>query len=141
MRFPAVVALIALVTAAGACAGRGGAPTDGPLASSLHAESFSDSVRFSLQVTNASTAPVRLTFSSAQLFDFLVSQDGREVWRWSADRAFAQALHELILAPGETRAFDAVWHRDAGTRGELQVRAVLAGEPYRVEQQTRFHLN
>lgn len=141
MRFPAVVALIALVIAAGACAGRGAASTDGPLASSLHAESFGDSVRFSLQVTNASTAPVRLTFASARLFDFQVSQNGRELWRWSADRAFAQALHELVLPPGETRAFDAIWRPDAAIRGELQVHAVLAGEPYRVEQQTRFHLH
>lgn len=140
MRLPAVVALIALVGAAGACAARG-ADGDSPLVSTLHVESFGDSVRFSLQVTNASPRPLRLTFPSAQLFEFVVSQHEREVWRWSDDRSFAQVLHSLTLEPGETRAFDAVWHPPAGRRGELTVRAHLTSQPPRAEQQTRFHLH
>jgi hypothetical protein len=140
MRIPAVVALIALVSFAGGCAARGAAGTDGALASTLQAEAFTDSVRFSLQVTNTSAGPVHLTFPSSQLFDFVVFQHGREVWRWSADRMFAQAIHEVTLAPGETRAFDAVW-TGAGRRGELEVHAVMMGRPYRLEQQTRFHLH
>jgi hypothetical protein len=139
MRIPAVVALIVLLLSPAACAARadGG---DGPLASSLHVESFADSVRFSLQVTNASRQPVRLTFPTAQLFEFVVEDGGQELWRWSAERMFAQALHELTLAGGETRTFEATWQPPVQRR-ELTVRARLVGQPYRVEQQTRFHLH
>jgi hypothetical protein len=139
MRIPAVVALIVLLVSLVACATRGSGG-DGPLASSLLVETFGDSVRFSLQVTNASQQPVRLTFPTAQLFEFVVEDDGQELWRWSAERMFAQAVHEVTLAAGETRAFDATWQPPAQRR-ELTVRARLVGQPYRVEQQTRFHLH
>jgi len=139
MRIPAVAALIVLLVGPAACAARGDAG-DGPLASSLHVESFGDSVRFSLQVTNASQQPVRLAFSTTQLFEFVVEDQGEELWRWSDDRMFAQALQELTLAAGETRAFETTWQPPV-QRGELTVRAWLVGRPYRVEQQTRFHLD
>src|SRR5690606_11346583 len=33
-----------------------------------------------------------VVFPNGQAFDFVVEQDGRELWRWSAGRAFSQAV-------------------------------------------------
>jgi hypothetical protein len=110
------------------------------LAASLHTESFADSVRFHLRVTNASEAPVELTFPTGQSFDFVVLQNGREVWRWSGDRMFTQAIREERLAPGETRSFSAEWQPPASLRGELEVRAVLTALEHRLEQRSHFRI-
>lgn len=59
-----------------------------------------DPIIFTLRVVNATAKPVRLTFRTAQRFD-VVMQDGqgREVWRWSARRLFAQVLGQETLGP------------------------------------------
>src|SRR3990172_4325658 len=55
---------------------------------------------FTLKVINDTPKPVRLSFRTAQRFD-LVMEDpqGREVWRWSAGRLFAQVLGHETLGP------------------------------------------
>lgn len=139
-RIPLALALAAVV----ACAAAGASSADGgsgPLVSSLQVETSADSVRFVLQVTNASAAPVGLEFSSGQSFDFVVSRDGAELWRWSADRMFTQALRSETLAPGETRTYEAAWRPPAAdTRGELVARGFLTARGATAEQQTRFRL-
>jgi hypothetical protein len=119
----------------------GSAPRAGePLVSSLQVTPAGDSVRFVLQVTNAGTAPVALTFGSGQTFDFSVSREGREVWRWSADRSFTQAVRETAIGPGETQRHEAAWHPPAGTRGALVARGWLTAQQLRAEQSTGFSL-
>jgi hypothetical protein len=68
-----------------------------------------------LEVRNAGEAPRRVEFATARTHDFaLLDAGGREVWRWSRGRLFAQALSETELAPGEARRYTATWHqRDA----------------------------
>lgn len=112
----------------------------GALVSSLQVEPSADGVRFLLQVTNGGTQPMALQFSSGQSFDFVVTQDGRELWRWSADRMFTQALRSETLAPGETRTFSATWNPPAGVHGELVASGFLTARGQRAEQQTRFRL-
>ncbi|HEX8903853.1 MAG TPA: BsuPI-related putative proteinase inhibitor, partial [Longimicrobiaceae bacterium] len=73
--------------------------TSGPLASSLQIQATADGVAFSLAVTNSTQRPVTLEFRSGQTYDFGVSDGGREVWRWSADRMFTQALRSETLGP------------------------------------------
>lgn len=145
---------IVLLAAVGACTPRERAPEPptteaprmsdspnaSPLVSSLQVESDADSLHFLLQVTNASAAPVQLTFRSGQSFDFVVLQDGRELWRWSADRMFTQAIRNVTLAPGETRTYDASWSPPSGTSGDLIVQGVLTAQEHRVEQQTEIRL-
>ncbi len=57
-------------------------------------------ITFTLRVVNGSSRTVRLSFRTAQRFE-LVMEDGqgREVWRWSAGRLFAQVLGEETLGP------------------------------------------
>lgn len=55
-----------------------------------------------LRLTNTSSAAVTLHFANAQKYDISVTEaEGREVWRWSAGKMFAQATEELTLKPGE----------------------------------------
>lgn len=116
------------------------AGSTGPLVSSLQVETAADSVRFVLQVTNASEAPVRLEFPSGQSFDFVVTRGGAELWRWSADYVFTQALRSETLGPGETRTYEASWRPPAGTRGELVARGFLTAGGTQAEQQARFRV-
>jgi hypothetical protein len=78
-----------------------------------------DSVRFLLQVTNATRGPLTLDFRSGQSYDFAVSDGGRPVWSWAADMMFTQALRSETLAAGETRAFSESWRPPAELRGRL----------------------
>jgi hypothetical protein len=67
-----------------------------------------------LTLRNPSAAPQRLPLPSAQSYDFAVStHDGRDVWRWSAGRRFAQMLTELALAPGEEKVFRERWSQQS----------------------------
>lgn len=139
-----VYLLLALGAAGGgACAPNGAMPeADGtsPLVSTLQVKTLPDSVHFVLQVTNTAEDTVTLTFPSGQSFDFVVLDEGREVWRWSADRMFTQAIRTEALAPGETRSYEAAWTPPAGLSGELVARARLTAREHRAEQQARFRL-
>ena len=81
------------------------------LEATLNARDGADAegVELSLSVENAGDDPVTLSFSDARRTEFVASQDGEEVWRWSRGRMFAQAVGEVTLSPGEVRAFEATW--------------------------------
>ena len=65
-------------------------------------------------VRNPTDAPQRLSLTTAQTHDFTIStRDGREVWRWSAGRRFAQMLTEIALSPGEEKSFRGTWSPDS----------------------------
>lgn len=68
-----------------------------------------ESVKMTLTLTNAGKRPLTLHFRSGQTFDFIVKRGRVEVWRWSHDRAFTQALQDVTLAPDETKRFEATW--------------------------------
>ena len=68
-----------------------------------------EALKLTVTVENRGTQPVTLTFRTAQRFDVRVQDAaGREVWRWSADRMFAQATGEERLAPGTRRSWNVV---------------------------------
>jgi hypothetical protein len=67
-------------------------------------------VQLTLRVRNASPFTVTVTMPTGQDFDFIVrTLAGPEVWRWSHDQAFTQAVREVTFAPGETKTFTASW--------------------------------
>ena len=69
-----------------------------------------DGVTFSFSIVNAGDTPIELTFRDACRVDFAVSDaDGRDIWRYSDDKSFDQALATADLQPGETASFDAEW--------------------------------
>lgn len=143
LRLLTPLSLLLALTGIAACAvsvPASGGGSSGPLVSSLQVETRPDSVRFVLQVTNTGPSPVTLEFPNGQSFDFVVTRDGREAWRWSADRMFTQALRSETLAPGETRTYDAAWSPPAGTAGDFVARGFLTARDHRAEQQTQFRL-
>ena len=112
-----------------------------PLLASVKASTFgADSAVFSLQVTNTAAAPLELRFSSGQTFDFIVSRGAQEVWRWSSEQMFTQALRSETLAPGETRTYTATWVPVPRVSGEYTVRARLTAQNVQTEQTTSFRL-
>lgn len=119
----------------------GGTPP-GPLAASFGIQPTADSVAFVLAVTNSTQAPVALEFRSGQSYDFAVADDaGHEVWRWSAERMFTQALRTETLAPGQTLTWREVWHPGASLRGRpLMATARLASASHPLERTQTFRL-
>lgn len=85
-------------------------------------------VVLALRVRNTSATPRSLELPSAQLYDFAVFAAGREVWRWSRGRRFAQRLTELRFAPGEEK----VWRESVGPTA-----APLSPGRYRAEGSLR----
>ncbi|HZG43818.1 MAG TPA: BsuPI-related putative proteinase inhibitor [Longimicrobium sp.] len=143
------ILLIALPLALAACAppsaeetgprpGAGDAAS--PLIASLSVQPGADSVRLTLQVTNAGTTPVTLSFSSGQSYDFAVRGGGTTLWTWSADRTFIQALRSETLAAGETRTWSESWTPPRGTSGPLTAVATLTSTSHPVERTTEFRL-
>jgi hypothetical protein len=137
------LAIAALALLGGCARPEPAAAPDGgsPLLASVQATTFgSDSAVFSLQVTNVTTAPLALSFSSGQQFDFIVLRGTQEVWRWSSEQMFTQAFRTETLAPGETETYTATWAPLPGSGGEYTVRALLTARNAPVEQTTRFRL-
>ena len=69
------------------------------------------SFRFTLTKRNTNPFPVILRYTTTQRFDFAVRSvaTGREVWRWSFNRFFAQVIEEIRLSPGETTSQSVIW--------------------------------
>lgn len=74
-----------------------------------------------------------VTFPTGQAYDFVVTQGGREVWRWSRGLAFHQAVVDRSFEFGQMHVFIAVWDgRDTnGDRvvGEVEVHGVVTSTP------------
>ncbi|ELY61237.1 BsuPI-related putative proteinase inhibitor [Natronolimnohabitans innermongolicus] len=66
-------------------------------------------VEFSFRVTNEGSEPVEVQFSDACKAEFVVTDDGREVWRYTDGKLFTQMLSAERLAPGETATYEAEW--------------------------------
>jgi hypothetical protein len=66
-------------------------------------------VPMTLSITNTSQQPVTLRFSSGRRYDFVVSQGGNEIWRWSYGMAFTQAFTSTEIAPGRTVSYTGYW--------------------------------
>jgi hypothetical protein len=113
---------------------------NGPLLPSLQATAMGDSVHFAFQITNTSSQPVELRYRDGQSYDFLVMRGEIEVWRWSSDQMFTQALRQEQLRPGETLEFNESWRIPTGLRGELIAVGRLTAENRPVEQRAHFRL-
>ncbi|HLE24120.1 MAG TPA: BsuPI-related putative proteinase inhibitor [Thermodesulfobacteriota bacterium] len=90
-----------------------------------------------LTVTNKSKETCRYSFRSSQVYDFVVKEDNKEIWRWSADEVFAQVITELTLAPGKSESFEEIWEQvdNEGKNvraGKYQVIGILATQPERI---------
>jgi hypothetical protein len=85
-------------------------------------------VRWNFSVTNVSEETVTLTFNSGQDGDVVLSQNGEERYRWSADRFFTQAIRTIELAPDEAYHF-ALEDRLAVEPGSYELVATVDSDP------------
>jgi hypothetical protein len=131
-----LLALLAVMAAAACGAGgeQGAAPT-GPrgalaLAYEPPAPAAGQPVTWVLTVSNGGDEALTLTFSSGKHGDVaLAGADGREVYRWSNDRFFTEAVSRQEVAPGEEVAYRLEEPALAVEPGEYDLVATLAAEP------------
>lgn len=65
-----------------------------------------------LTLTNCADNSARLFYRDAQRYEFIAEDEqGQEVWRWSFDKAFTQAVGEETIGPGETVTYSEVWEQ------------------------------
>jgi hypothetical protein len=63
-------------------------------------------IELTLRLINRSSQARVLEFSNSQRYDFeIADSSGGRVWKWNADRMFAQMLGTERLAPGESREY------------------------------------
>jgi hypothetical protein len=92
-------------------------PPKAPKMASLQVELSTDhetynpgeDIQLTLTITNSGSAPAVFNFLTGQRYDFAARQDDREVWRWSKNRAFTQALSSVTVGVGETLRFREAW--------------------------------
>jgi len=98
----------------------GGAPTLQPICgvrTGKPSYALGEPVKIEFIVENRTARDITLRFSSGQMYDIWVQQNGKEVWRWSRGRMFTQALMSLTLKPGEKKVFRETW-KQVGGKGE-----------------------
>jgi len=67
-------------------------------------------VTLRLVLHNRGSAPRQLQCPSARTYDVrIVAPGGREIWRWSQGRMFAQMVTDIVVGSGESREFRATW--------------------------------
>jgi len=94
-----------------------------------------EEIEFILSVKNNSSQEGVLAFNSGQQFDFYVEDANNfEVWRWSANQLFTQALTEIKIPAGETVTFKQKWNQrlNNGTlipTGDYKMYGFVIGQP------------
>ena len=112
----------------------------GPVMTSSVEARVGERVTFALSVTNRGPKLVELTFPTGQTHDFAVlDATGREVWRWSRDRMFTQALQNRQLAGRETATFEETM-APGGLHGTYTLVATLLSATHPVTERTTFTL-
>jgi hypothetical protein len=98
-----------------------------------------DTVTLDFRVANGGGSPVKLTYGTSQRYDFVVVDEaGAEVWRWSAERMFAQAVTEETLAAGAAVEYREVWV--APKRGRYRAVASLVSLDHGIGLETEFEV-
>ena len=79
-----------------------------------------------LEVFNHGDDRVTFNFGSSQRYDFWVKdKDGKEVWRWSAGKVFAQVLGQEIVGPGTRRFVYQSRYKGKLSPGTYQIKGML----------------
>jgi hypothetical protein len=86
-------------------------------------------VSWTLNVENRAREAVTLHFSSGKDGDVALQQGGREVYRWSTNRLFSQALRQVRLEAGARHAFPLEEKALPAPAGDYELVAALASDP------------
>lgn len=105
------------------------------LEGSLHV-TVGDDVRFEFVVENTGDDPIEVTFRDGGQADYVVYQEGDEVWRWSDGRMFTQMLQPATFAPGDEAVFEETWPQP--DPGSYTAEAMLRVDEVDVSARTPF---
>ncbi|MFB6188360.1 MAG: BsuPI-related putative proteinase inhibitor [Halapricum sp.] len=100
----------------------------------LSADRDDDGVTITLTAENTGSEPVELTFPDGQVVEIVAEQDETEVWRYGADRMFAQALQVETLAAGGRLSESVTW--PGSSAGTYRIRAWLCANDIDCEAAT-----
>ncbi len=110
------------------------------LTATMQVEASGDVAQLTLHVTNSTSAPIELEFSSGQRYDFRVTtESGETLWTWSADKSFMQALGTETLEAGGTVRFSESWAA-GGRRGRFIAVGQLTSTSHPAMQSVYFEL-
>jgi hypothetical protein len=97
-------------------------------------------VEFKLDVRNNTKKMIELRFADGQTHDFVVQDaSGKEVWRWSADRMFTQAIQNQLVKGKETATFSEDWDAK-NMHGKFTAIATLKSDNHPIEERVDFEL-
>ena len=86
-----------------------------------------EEIDFYLTSNNTTNEPITLTFSDSQQYEFYItSASGGEVWRWSADKVFAQINSQLILPAQGTIEASEDWDQILLVGGSIPIGSYIA---------------
>lgn len=120
-------------------AARPKAGADKGVTSHVMVDTAQGTVRFAIEVTNDSRKRVELAFPDGRTHDFTVlDENGREVWRWSKDRMFTQAMQNRLLDAHDSAIYAERW--TPPTKGRYTLVAQLHSENFPVQQRVDFSL-
>ncbi|MGH8989953.1 MAG: BsuPI-related putative proteinase inhibitor [Acidimicrobiia bacterium] len=140
MRLPVLVVVLA-VAASGCGNGDGGEENEAVPAAGSGAEvvvtvtsepdppAAGQPVTWSLRVRNDGAEPVTLTFPSGKRGDVVLEAEGNEVYRWSDERVFTEAVTQQELAPGQEVEYPLEEPSLGVEPGDYDLIATLAAEP------------
>jgi hypothetical protein len=102
-------------------------------------EKSSGAFKMKLVIKNNTDADVTINHSSSQKFNFvLMDSDRKELYCWSADKMFLQALTETVIAKGDSVEFS--YEMDLKSYGEVIDKAVYL-KAFIVGQSNFFKIN
>ncbi|SDQ35227.1 BsuPI-related putative proteinase inhibitor [Natronobacterium texcoconense] len=107
---------------------------EGTLEADVSTSGIDDAVTFEFTVTNTGSSAAELQFPDAAKAEFVVEDEGREVWRFSDGRMFAQVVSSERLAPDESATYEAEWSDPQS--GEFTVVAELRARETTCEART-----
>jgi hypothetical protein len=101
--------------------------------STIVASTAASEVSLTLTVKNPNAQPIDVTFPSGQKYDFVVTDSltGKDVWRWSAGRAFTQSLETRTVPPNGALTFTEKWTPPA--KGLYLAHGFLVSTSHRAE--------
>ena len=86
-------------------------------------------VRLTIRLVNNAGTPAKLTFPSSQKYDFWITSGGREIWRWSSGRMFAQEVARQEIGGQTGIVFSESWSPEQA--GTLAAHAEFLAQTYR----------
>ncbi|MCS4540909.1 MAG: BsuPI-related putative proteinase inhibitor [Euryarchaeota archaeon] len=95
-------------------------------------------VNMTVTILNNGPNPITIEFASSQRYDFIILKNNNEIWRWSADKAFAQVIGSVTLQPGEKQSYFETWKTTQV--GTYTLIGIITSKP-KYEAKTSFKVN